>query len=79
MRLGKQFYNRLTQLEQISAKTAKFDAPDPGPSAVDELREWLREYGFEPQGNESLAQVTARALGMSCRELKARLEAGSWG
>jgi len=72
---------RLAQLEQICASVARASAKavNQGSCAVEELRDRLREYGFEPQGNESLAEATARALGISCAELKVRLRSGSLG
>jgi len=50
-----------------------------GPPAVEVLRANLARLGIEQEANESLAETTARALGISCLELKQRLmmQAGS--
>jgi hypothetical protein len=43
------------------------------PSATDRLRGALAAHGFVPGPLESLAEVCARAMGITCPELRARL------
>ena len=45
-----------------------------GPSAVEELAERLASLGLKRDPNESLAEMTARALGWSISELREELE-----
>jgi hypothetical protein len=66
---------RLAGLEKVRlSESAKFDS---GP-AIEKMRGILRICGIEQSPTESLAEAFARALGISCRELKARLQTGHW-
>ncbi len=47
-------------------------------SHVERIRAILRICGIEQSPTESLAEAFARALGISCTELKARLQTGHW-
>jgi hypothetical protein len=72
-------YARLAGLEKVRkaaslSESAKFDS---GP-AIGRMRGILRICGIEQSPTESLAQAFARALGISCTELKARLQTGHW-
>jgi hypothetical protein len=70
-------YKRLEQLEQISAKRARARrGAETGPSARERIRNLLRAGGFERKPDESLIETLARALGISCGELRDRLSAG---
>jgi hypothetical protein len=64
---------RLEFLEKRHAAALRAKAADPHPSgltAAQILREGLRRRGFVQTGNESLAETTARAFGMSPREMR---------
>jgi hypothetical protein len=67
---------RLVRLEEIHAAAVreKEACSQRAPSAAAILRERLRVHGFEPTGNESLAETTARAFRMTTRELDGYLE-----
>jgi hypothetical protein len=66
---------RLVRLEEIHAAVRAREASSQlGPSAAEILRDRLRVRGFEPTGNESLAETTARAFRMTTRELDGYLE-----
>ena len=67
-------YARLQELEQWSA--ARLSAQrkaEPGTSAIETIRELLSAAGIVREANESLAETTARALGITCRELRVRM------
>jgi hypothetical protein len=77
--MKRSLYARLAGLERVrkaagSAEFAKFDS---GP-AIEKIRAILRICGVEQSPTESLAEAFARALGISCSELKARLQTGHW-
>lgn len=44
-----------------------------GPPAIEVLRANLARLGIEPEANESLAETTARAMGINCQELRQQL------
>jgi hypothetical protein len=70
-------YQRLEQLEQISAKGASAQrAAVTGPQAIEKIRQLLHACGCEPEPHESLAEALARALGVTGLELKNRLRSG---
>lgn len=70
-------YKRLEQLEQISAKRARArPGAETGSSAREKVLNLLRASGFERKPDESLMETLARALGISCGELRDRLRAG---
>jgi hypothetical protein len=45
-----------------------------GPPAIGVLRANLARMGIEQEANESLAETTARAMGVSCQELRRHLQ-----
>jgi hypothetical protein len=45
-------------------------AVPPGPSAAELIRANLARMGIDQQGDESLAETMARAMGISCQELR---------
>ena len=48
---------------------------EPGlPSGTEKLAEWVAAMGFVREPNESLAETTARAMGISSQELRAKLQ-----
>ena len=69
---------RLAQLE-IHAAAQRAKTPAPGFGAVEKLREVLQGCGVEQLPAESMAEATARALGMSCPELRRWLEVRAYG
>jgi hypothetical protein len=70
-------YARLQQLEQRSAaRVSALRKEESGTSAIDTIRELLSAAGIEREANESLAETTARALGITCRELRVRMSQG---
>jgi hypothetical protein len=68
-------YARLQDLEQRSAAHLS-EQRESGTSAVDTIRELLSIAGIAQEPNESLAETTARALGITCRELRVRMSQG---
>jgi len=60
---------RLQSLEKINAFALKPRTAPSGPSVAEIIRERLRTLGIEQGPKESLAETTARAVGMSCSEL----------
>jgi hypothetical protein len=70
-------YARLQQLEQRSAaRLSALSKQESGTSAVDAIREWLSAAGIEQEATESLAETLARALGITCRELRVLMNQG---
>ena len=71
---------RLQNLEKINAGALRIQAEQAtsGPSGPEIIREYLRAHGIEQQPHESLAETTARAMGISSQELdrQLRLRAG---
>jgi hypothetical protein len=71
---------RLHNLEKINAVALRTQAEQAtsGPSGPEIIREYLRAHGIEQQPYESLAETTARAMGISSQELdrQLRLRAG---
>lgn len=47
-----------------------------GTAARKVIRDLLQAIGVEQEPHESLAETTARALGITCEELRTRLRAG---
>jgi hypothetical protein len=74
--MNAKIHKRLEHLEQISAKRARARRAAKGPSAREMIRDLLRAGGFEPEPDESLIETLARALGITCGELRNRLRAG---
>jgi hypothetical protein len=69
----KNLYTRIEVLERASA-AARPGQQIGGQSPVEKLRANLHAQGIEQGPKESLAETTARALGISCAELKAQLQ-----
>jgi hypothetical protein len=72
----KTIIRRLQKLEQ------RFPPPAPapsGPSAVERIAEWLARIGIVRGETESLAETTARALGITVSELRVCLQRGAAG
>lgn len=70
-------YKRLEQLEEIQAKRARARrASEPQHSTSEIIRNWLSAIGFERKPEESLIESLARALAMTCQELRDRLSKG---
>jgi len=69
---------RLQNLEKINVLALKPRMAPSGPSGAEILRERLRALGIEQGPKESLAETTARAMGISSQELdqQLRLRAG---
>ena len=72
---------RLAHLERFYAAVSQSVLGGSHESVAAEAREKIRENlklcGVQQQPSESLAEATARALGISVRELKIRLEQGA--
>src|ERR1039458_4982913 len=64
--------SRLAILEKAMRKVASPAVPCESPALV--LASRLAAMGIERGPNESLAETTARAMGISARELRAKLE-----
>jgi hypothetical protein len=71
-------YKRLRQLEEASACNHRqsYNAEAVGQRAIEKIRLFLRMVGVEQEGTESLAETSARALEISCSELRRSLAAG---
>jgi hypothetical protein len=65
---------RLRRLEERLLRPALRAIAAIDPAATDRLRKALAGAGFVASPVESLAEVWARAMGISCIELRARLE-----
>jgi len=54
----------------------------PTESAIPKIREWLAAWGVVQEGNESLAETTARGMGITPMELRKKLliraSGGTW-
>ena len=69
-------HKRLVQLESVATAARKArEAGQYSGQAVEKIRAFLRAHAIEPLPNESLAETTARALGISCIELRDQLRA----
>jgi hypothetical protein len=64
--------SRIAELERAIAKVAAPTAPGQSPALL--LASRLAAMGIERGPNESLAETTARALGISPRELRAEFQ-----
>jgi hypothetical protein len=69
---NKIFHRRLERLEQGVARqrVASSICPSPAP----QIAQWLDSIGIVREPNESLAEATARAMGLSSQELRAELQ-----
>ena len=74
-------YGRLAALERTceAARLAQRSAALADGSVVEKLRETLHTCGIEQRETESLADTFARALGITTRELKVRLQEIAYG
>jgi hypothetical protein len=66
---------RLARLEWAMPKPAVAGCE----SAIPKLEGWLAEWGIVQGANESLAEAVARGMGISCRELRKKLERLAYG
>jgi hypothetical protein len=66
---------RLEQDVQARRASAR---PEPS-DHIEKIRGWLRAWGVEQQPDESLMMTVCRAMGISLRELRQRLEARACG
>ena len=66
--------NRLDRIEKAMPKPPTAPCPD----VVPQIESWLASIGMVRGANESLTEMTMRALGISAQELQAelRLRAG---
>ena len=64
---------RLASLEAVHQRLQRADQHEPAEGAIQQVRQFLSDEGVEPGPHESLAEAFARGLGISIRELKARL------
>jgi hypothetical protein len=63
-------YQRLAQLEQINAaRAADRYHKEEAAGAIEQIRHMLQDWGVVQEPQESLAETTSRALGITCREL----------
>jgi len=77
--MKRSLYARLTGLERAcKAASRARSAQLADGSAAEKIRAILAACGIEQSPTESLAEAFARALGISCQELKARLQTGHW-
>ena len=63
--------SRVAELERAGRKPTPV-VPDESPTPM--IAGWLAEWGIVRGENESLAETTARAMGITSRELRALLE-----
>ena len=64
---------RVRKLEDRYGAAINARRQQDGPSGTDVLKGILARFGIVREGNESLAETTARAMGLSVRELRAEL------
>jgi len=70
---------RLVELERISAAQRQVGALEPGESIGYSIRDALRAKGFIQGANESIAEMWARACGITMPEFKEQLSARAFG
>ena len=71
-------YRRLAALERISPGRIRAYAPQVWDgSHLEVVRAILLARGVQQSPTESLAEAFARALGLTCRELRVRLQQGA--
>jgi hypothetical protein len=76
IRMNTQLKRRLQRLEDGVARQF---AAAPCPSPAPQIAAWLDSIGVLREPNESLAETTARAMGISTQELRAELEQKAFG
>jgi hypothetical protein len=77
--MKQQLHRRLAELERISKAQAPANSPDVGESACEKVRQYLHARGIEQGPMESLMETLARAVGITCPELRERLRARALG
>src|SRR5882724_2909295 len=71
-------HRRLAALERIwRGRISGYDSQAPDGSHLEIVRAILLARGVQQSPTESLAEAFARALGLTCRELRVRLQQGS--
>jgi hypothetical protein len=70
---------RLRKLEDRYGAAITARRQQDGPSGTDVLTGILARFGIVPGPNESLAETTARAMGISSQELRAELQQRAFG
>jgi hypothetical protein len=74
--MKQQLHRRLAELERVAeARVRAQPADDDEDSSIEMVKQYLRARGIEQSPLESLAETFARALGITCRELRERLSA----
>ena len=63
--------SRIDRVEKAIARVPKPTVPGGSPALL--FASWLAAWGVERGPNESLAETTARAMGISVREFRAEL------
>ena len=63
--------SRIDRVEEAIARVPKPTVPGGSPALL--FASWLAAWGVERGPNESLAETTARAMGITVRELRAKL------
>ena len=63
--------SRIDRVEKAIARVIKPTVPSESPALL--LASWLAAWGVERGTKESLAETTARAMGISVREFRAEL------
>lgn len=71
-------HKRVSKLESKLPRSAKLNCSAPF-DAASVFAPWLARLGVERRPEESLAETTARAMGISSQELRNRLLAGAEG
>jgi hypothetical protein len=80
--MTKSFYARVAQLEKVQERESlrrAYAARVAGGSHLEGVHRLLKILGTEREGNESLAEAMARAMGDSMSELKARFQEAAAG
>jgi len=70
----KTVHGRIRKLEIRYSAAIAARQKDDSTSGAAKIAEWLARFGIAPGPNESLAETTARALGITCRELQTELQ-----
>ena len=65
---------RIRKLENRYGAVIQALRKDDGPSGAEVIAEALARLGISRSPNESLAEITARAMGISVREFRAELQ-----
>ena len=65
---------RIRKLENRYGAAIQALRKDDGPSGAEVIAGMLARFGIVPGPKESLAETTARALGITCRDLQVELQ-----